>query len=63
MVGRGSGIRGAAGPDGVGVGVVVWVGSVGVGVGLAMRCCVRSADADLTERFSGIRSIGVAVVS
>ena len=36
VVGRGSGMRVGAGPDGVGVGVVVWEGSVVVGVGLAM---------------------------
>ena len=63
MVGRGSGRRVAAGPDGVGVCVVVLEGSVVVGVGLAMRCCVGCADADLTGKLSGIISIGVAVVS
>ena len=63
MVGRGSGKRVAAGPDGVGVGVVIWEGSVVVGVGLAMRFCVGGADADLAGRSSGITSIGVAVVS
>ena len=63
MVGRGSGMRVAAEPDGVGVGVVVWEGSVVVGVGLTMRCCVGGADADLAGKSSGIMSIGVAVVS
>ena len=63
MVGRGSGMRVAAGPDGVGVDVVVWEGSVAVGVGLAMRFCVGGADADLAGMLSGIISIGVAVVS
>ena len=63
MVGRGSGMRVAAGPDGVGVGVVVWKWSVAVGVGLATRFCVGSADADLAGRLSVIISIGVAVVS
>ena len=63
VVGRGSGMRVAAGPDGVGVGVVVWVGSVAVGVRLAMRFCVWCADVDLTGRLSGIISIGVAVIS
>ena len=47
MVGRGSGMRVAAGPDVVGVGVVVWEGSVAVGVGLAMGCCVEDVDVDL----------------
>ena len=63
MVGRWSGKRVAAGPDGVGVGVVVWEGSVVVGVGLAMRFCVGGAEADLAGRSSGIISISVAVVS
>ena len=62
MVGRGSGKRVAAGPDGVGVGVVVWEGSVVVGVGLAMRFCAGGADAELAGKLSGIISIGVAVV-
>ena len=63
MVGRGSGKRVSAGPDGVGVGVVVGDGSVVDGVGLAMRFCVGGADADLAGKSSGIMSIGVAVVS
>ena len=63
VVGRGSGMRVAAGPDGVGVGVDVWVGSVADGVGLAMKFCVGGADADLAARLSGIISIDVAVVS
>ena len=63
MVGRGSGKRVAAGPDGVGVGVIVLEGSVIVGVGLAMRFCVGGADADFAGKSSGIMSIGVAVVS
>ena len=63
MVGRGSDRRFAAWPEGVGVGVVFWEGSVVVGVGLAMRFCVGGADADLAGKSSGIKSIGVAVVS
>ena len=63
MVGRWSGKRVAAGPDGVGVGVVVLAGSVVVGVGLSIRFCVGGTDADLAERSSGIMSIGVVVVS
>jgi len=63
VVGRGSGMRVAAGPDGVGVGVDVWVVSVADGVGLAMRFCLGGADADLAESLSGIISIGVVVVS
>ena len=63
VVGRVSGRRVAAVPDGVGVGVVVWEGSVVVGVGLVMRFCVGGADADLAGKFSWIMSIGVAVVS
>ena len=63
VVGRGSGMRVAAGPDGVDIGVVVWEGSVVVGVGLAKRFCVGGADAYLVWRLSGIISIGVAAVS
>ena len=63
MVGRGSGRRVAAGPDGVGVCVVVLEGSVVVGVGWAMRFCVGGTDSDLVGRFSGMISIGVAVES
>ena len=63
VVGRGSGMRVAAGPDGVGVGVVVWEGSVADCVGLAMTFCVGGSDADLAVRLSGIISICLAVVS
>ena len=63
MVGKVSGIRGAAIPDGAGVGVVVWERSVVVGVGLAMGCCVEDVDVDLVGGSSCTMSIGVAVVS
>ena len=63
VVGSGSGMLVAARSDGVGVGVVVLEGSVVVGVGLAMRFCVRGADAELAGRLSRVISIGVVVVS
>ena len=63
MVGRGSGVRVAAGPDGVGAGVVVWEGSVVVSVGLALECCERNVDVGLVGGSSGMMSIGVTVVS
>ena len=63
VVGRGSGIRVGAGPDGVGVGVVVCERSVVVGVGLAMRFCVGCTDADVAGKLSGMMSIGVAVLA
>ena len=61
MVGRGSGFRGWAGPDVVGVGVVVWEGTVVVDVGLATGSWEEDEGVSLVRGSSGMMSIGVAV--
>ena len=61
MVGRGSGFRGWAGYDVVGVGVVVWEVTVVVDVGLATGCLEEDAGVGLVRGASGMMSIGVAV--
>ena len=62
MVGRGSGFRGWAGPDVVGVDVGVWEGTVVVGVGLATGSWEEAEGIGLVRGFTGIMSIGVAVL-
>ena len=61
MVGRGSGFRGWAGPDVVGVGVGVWEGTVVVDVGLATGSWEEDEGVGLVRGSSGMMSIGVAV--
>ena len=60
-VGRGSGFRGWAGPDVVGVGVGVWEGTVVVDVGLATGSWEEDECVCLVRGSSGMMSIGVAV--
>ena len=62
MVGRGSGFRGWAGPDVVGVDVGVWEGTVVVGVGLATGSWEEDEGVGLLRGSSGMISIGVAVL-
>ena len=62
MVGSGSGFRGWAGPDVVGVDVGVWEGTVVVGVGLATGSWEEAEGLGLMRESSGIISIGVAVL-
>ena len=62
MVGRGSGFRGWAGPDVVGVDVGVWEGTVVVGVGLATGSWEEDESVGLLRGSSGMMSIGVAVL-
>ena len=62
MVGRGSGFRGWAGPEVVGVGVGVWEGTVVVGVGLATGSWEEDEGVGLLRGSSGMISIGVAVL-
>ena len=61
VVGRGSGFRGWAGPDVVGVGVGVWEGTVVVDVGLATGSWGEDEGVGLVRGSSGMMSIGVAV--
>ena len=62
MVGRGSGFRGCAGSDVVGVGVGVCEGTVVVGVGLATGSWEEDEGVGLLRGSSGMMSIGVAVL-
>ena len=62
MVGRGSGFRGWAGPDVVGVDVGVWEGAVVVDVGLATGSWEEDEGVGLLRGSSGIMSIVVAVL-
>ena len=62
MVGRGSGFRGWAGPEVVGVGVVVWEGTVVVDVGLATGSWEEDEGVGLVRGSSRMISIGVAVL-
>ena len=62
MVGRGSGFRGWAGPDVVGVDVGVWEGAVVVDVGLATGSWEEDEGVGLWRGSSGMMSIGVAVL-
>ena len=62
MVGRGSGFRGWAGPDVVGVDVGVWEGAVVVDVGLATGGWEEDDGDGLLRGSSGMMSIGVAVL-
>ena len=61
MVGRGTGFRGWAGSDVVGVGVVVWKGTVVVDVGLVTGSLEEDECVGLARGSSGMMSIGVAV--
>ena len=61
MVGRGSGFRGWAGPDGGGVDVGVWEGAVVVEVGLATGSWEEDEGLGWSRGSSGMMSIGVAV--
>ena len=61
MGGRGSGFRGWAGPDVVGVVDGVWEGTVVVGVGLATGSWEEAEGIGLVRGSSGMMSIGVAV--
>ena len=61
MVGRGSGFRGWAGSDVVGVGVVVWEGTAVIDVGLATGSWDEDEGVGLVRGSSGMMSIGVAV--
>ena len=61
MVGRGSGFRGWAEPDVVGVGVGVWEGTVAVDVGLATGSWEEDEGVGLVRGSSGMMSIGVAM--